>query len=246
MKALLALLSTLLLATCSQPPPLLRADPGRRRTAGRHPQQPGRLLPRQPRPGGPGLRTRQPLRRAPRRARCACTRSGPAKPPSTRSPQDARTSPRPGCRPASSCPASAQFGPGYQLVREHLVYRRRAARPASIREAARGQIEVAAGSAHQRTLRGPAAAAPGPRLDRARGHRHRGDPGRRLAGHGAVHARVAPPSSRSTASVHPELAIALDLSPERALAWVVNTAGHDSQPARPRQRVLRAGARATA
>ena len=28
-------------------------------------------------------------------------------------------------------------------------------------------------------------------------------------------------------SVHPELAIALDLSPERALAWVVSTPGHD-------------------
>ncbi len=29
-------------------------------------------------------------------------------------------------------------------------------------------------------------------------------------------------------SVHPELAIALDLSPERALTWVVSTAGNDS------------------
>ena len=29
-------------------------------------------------------------------------------------------------------------------------------------------------------------------------------------------------------SVHPELAIALDLSPERALTWVVSTAGDDS------------------
>ena len=28
-------------------------------------------------------------------------------------------------------------------------------------------------------------------------------------------------------SVHPELAIALDLSPQRAFAWVVNTGGHD-------------------
>ena len=49
-------------------------------------------------------------------------------------------------------PHGADYGPGYQLVREHLVHRRRTARPGSIVQAARGQIEVAAGSAHQRTL----------------------------------------------------------------------------------------------
>src|SRR5512145_1918100 len=49
-------------------------------------------------------------------------------------------------------PHGVHYGPGYHLVREHLVYRRTASRPRSIRDAGLGQIEVATGSPHQRTL----------------------------------------------------------------------------------------------
>jgi membrane-bound lytic murein transglycosylase F len=123
-------------------------------------------------------------------------------------------------------PDSVQFGPGYQRVREHLVHRRRTRRPASIQEAARGQIEVAAGSAHQRTLEDLRLRYP----DLTWVERADADTEEILAdvSQGKVQYTLA--SSTEFAlnrSVHPELAIALDLSPERALTWVVSTAGDD-------------------
>jgi membrane-bound lytic murein transglycosylase F len=124
-------------------------------------------------------------------------------------------------------PGSVQFGPGYQRVREHLVYRRRTARPANIVQAARGQIEVAAGSAHQRTLEDLRLKYP----ELAWIERADTDTEEILAdvSQGTVQFTLA--SSTEFAlnrSVHPELAIALDLSPERALAWAVSTSGHDA------------------
>jgi membrane-bound lytic murein transglycosylase F len=123
-------------------------------------------------------------------------------------------------------PRTAQYGPGYQRVREHLVYRRRSARPGSITDAARGQIEVAAGSAHQRTLEELRLRHP----DLAWIERADTDTEEILAlvSRGEVQFTLA--SSTEFALnrvVHPELAIAVDLSPERAVAWVVGTAGHD-------------------
>jgi membrane-bound lytic murein transglycosylase F len=123
-------------------------------------------------------------------------------------------------------PRNAHYGPGYQRVREHLVYRRRDRRPASIHEAALGQIEVAEGSAHQRTLQELRLQHP----ELAWVERAGSETEEILAevSRGGVQYTLA--SSTEFALnrvVHPELAIALDLSPERAIAWVVSTAGHD-------------------
>jgi len=123
-------------------------------------------------------------------------------------------------------PRSVHYGPGYHLVREHLVYRRTAVRPRSIRDAAQGQIEVADGSPHQRTLHELRLQHPELTwVERANSETEellaevsRGDVQYTLA------------SSTEFALnrvVHPELAIALDLSPERAMSWVVSTAGRD-------------------
>jgi membrane-bound lytic murein transglycosylase F len=124
-------------------------------------------------------------------------------------------------------PGGAHFGPGYQRVREHLIYRRRTSRPRSIVEAARGQIEVAAGSAHQRTLEDLRLRSP----DLTWIERSDTDTEEILADVSAGKVQYTIATSTEFAlnrSVHPELEIALDLSPERALAWVVNTGGYDS------------------
>ena len=41
-----------------------------------------------------------------------------------------------------------EFGPTYQRVREHLIYRRGATRPGSLAEIGNGDLEIAAGSSH--------------------------------------------------------------------------------------------------
>ena len=92
---------------------------------------------------------------------------------------------------------------------------------------ARGQIEMATGSTHQRTLEELRLRHP----ELAWVERANTDTEEILAelSQGAVQYTLA--SSTEFAlnrSVHPELAIALDLSPQRALAWVVGTSGHDT------------------
>jgi membrane-bound lytic murein transglycosylase F len=48
--------------------------------------------------------------------------------------------------------SGVEFGPAYQRVREHLIYRRGATRPGSLAEIGNGDLEIAAGSSHARTL----------------------------------------------------------------------------------------------
>jgi membrane-bound lytic murein transglycosylase F len=48
--------------------------------------------------------------------------------------------------------ADIEFGPMYQRVREHLIYRRGAPRPASLAEIGNGDLEIAAGSSHAKAL----------------------------------------------------------------------------------------------
>jgi membrane-bound lytic murein transglycosylase F len=45
-----------------------------------------------------------------------------------------------------------EFGPSYQVVREHLIYRRGAVRPGSLAEIGNGDLEIAAGSSHAKAL----------------------------------------------------------------------------------------------
>ena len=49
-------------------------------------------------------------------------------------------------------PKDTGFGPPYQQVKEHLIFRQREARPRNIAQANRGHIEVIMGSAHAATL----------------------------------------------------------------------------------------------
>lgn len=48
--------------------------------------------------------------------------------------------------------AGIEFGPAYQRVREHLIYRRGATRPGSLSEIGNGDLEIAAGSSHAKAL----------------------------------------------------------------------------------------------
>ena len=103
-------------------------------------------------PGGPGLRPRQPVCREPGRAAApvhrAHARSGHrrgrrgSRPHRRRGPLDRHrtaAAARSSARAISACASTSSIAVA-------------PARPASVAEAARGQIEVAAGSAHQRTL----------------------------------------------------------------------------------------------
>jgi membrane-bound lytic murein transglycosylase F len=225
MKALLALVATLLLGTCSQPPPLLEQvlEAGELRVATRN--SPDAYFLGSHGPEGPAYELASrfaaslgvPLRLRVVRTREAAVnevRAGRA---------DIAAA---GLTTGIELPAGVRFGPGYWLVREHLVQRRGEARPSSVRAAARGQIEVAAGSAHLRTLEDLRLREP----DLA--WIERGDTDTEQILNDVSRGTVQYTLASSTEFVlnrpmHPDLAIALDLSPQRALAWVVNAAGHD-------------------
>src|SRR4026209_2540385 len=49
-------------------------------------------------------------------------------------------------------PDNTSFGPPYQQVREHLIFRQDATRPRNLKQANEGHIEVVGGSAHAVTL----------------------------------------------------------------------------------------------
>jgi membrane-bound lytic murein transglycosylase F len=225
MKVLLALLATLLLATCAQPPPLLErilAD-GELRVVTRN--SPDAYYLGSHGPEGPAYELASQFAEhlgVPLRLYTVRTREAAIEEVAAGRAHLAAA----GLSTGVELPDTVQFGPGYQRVREHLIYRRRTERPATIQEAARGQIEVAVGSAHQRTLEDLRLRYP----DLTWIERSDADTEEILAdvSQGKVQFTLA--SSTEFAlnrSVHPELAIALDLSPERALTWVVSTAGDD-------------------
>ena len=226
LKVLLALLTTVLLATCSQPATLLDrilAD-GELRVVTRN--SPDAYYLGSHGPQGPAYELSSrfaeslgvPLRLYTVRTRDAAIDEVAA---------GRAHSAAAGLSTGVELPGGANFGPGYQRVREHLIYRRRTGRPHSIVDAARGQIEVAAGSAHQRTLEDLRLRYP----DLTWIERGDTDTEEILADVSAGKVQFTIASSTEFAlnrSVHPELEIALDLSPERALAWVINTGGYDS------------------
>ncbi len=226
MRILLALLATLLLATCAEPPPLLLQilDAGELRVVTRN--SPDAYYLGSQGPVGPAYELASrfaehidiPLRLYTVRTREAAIEEVAA----GRAHVGAA-----GLSSGIALPPNVQFGPGYHRVREHLIYRGRGARPRSIREAARGQIEVAAGSPHQRTLEDLRLSHP----DLVWVERADTDTEELLAevSRGTVQFTLA--SSTEFAlnrAVHPELSATLDLAPERAISWVVATPGHDS------------------
>ena len=79
--------------------------------------------------------------------------------------------------------AGVAFGPTYQRVREHLIYRRGAIRPASLSEIADGDLEIAAGSSHAKALRAAARRHSRSGMDRKCQHRFAGASGGSRGGH---------------------------------------------------------------
>jgi len=226
MKALLALVATLLLGTCSQPPPLLARvlAAGELRVATRNSPDAYYLGSHGPQGLAYELASRfaeslgVSLRLYTVRTREAAVnevRAGRAHLAAA------------GLTTGIELPEGVTFGPGYQLVREHLVQRRGTARPRSMKAAARGRIEVAAGSAHLRTLEELRLREP----DLVWIERGDTDTEQILSEVSRGTAEYTLASSTEFAlnrPMHPDLAIALDLSPERAVAWAVSTAGHDA------------------
>jgi membrane-bound lytic murein transglycosylase F len=225
MKVLLALVTTLLLATCSQPPPLLQQifERGELRVVTRN--SPDAYYLGSQGPEGPAYELASRFAEhlgVPLRLYTVKTREAAIEEVAAGRAHVAAA----GLSTGVILPKGTQFGPGYQRVREHLLYRRRGTRPASIVQAARGQIEVASGSVHQRTLEELRLAHP----ELAWIEREETDTEEILAevSQGTVQYTLATSTEFAlNRSVHPELAVALDLSPERALAWVVSTSGHD-------------------
>ncbi|HWJ05550.1 MAG TPA: membrane-bound lytic murein transglycosylase MltF [Steroidobacteraceae bacterium] len=226
MKVLLALIATLFLATCGQPPSLLEQvlEQGELRVVTRN--SPDAYYLGSQGPEGPAYELASRFAEhlgVPLRLYTVRTREEAIEEVAAGRAHVAAAGLTTGFR----LPHGAEYGPGYQLVREHLVYRRRTARPGNVVQAARGQIEVAAGSAHQRTLEELRVKHP----ELVWVERADTDTEEILSeiSDGEVQYTLA--SSTEFAlnrSVHPELAIALDLSPQRALAWVVGTGGHDA------------------
>lgn len=225
MKLLIALVATLLLSTCSSPPSLLERvlAEGELRVVSRN--SPDAYFLGSRGPEGPaydlasafaaslGVKLRlYPVRT--REAAVAEVEAGRAHLAAA------------GLSTGQLLPDGVVFGPGYQTVREHLVQRRRAPLPASLTAAAHGQIEVGAGGAHQRTLDELRAQYP----DLVWVERADTDVEEILAqvARGSVQYTLASTTEFSLSRlVNPDLEVALDLSPERAIAWVVSAVAED-------------------
>ena len=118
--------------------------------------------------------------------------------------------------------AGVAFGPVYQRVQEHLVYRHGAQRPGSLADIGRGDLEIAAGSVIAKTLRAARGSLPNlawventgtdsqPLLDRV--------------ADGSINYTIADSTEFALAhDAHPELRIAFDFPGSQSLAWAAST-----------------------
>ena len=118
--------------------------------------------------------------------------------------------------------AGIEFGPAYQRVREHLIYRRGATRPGSLAEIGNGDLEIAAGSSHAKALTRPAIPCRGwcgwktpPPNSQAL-----------LEGvaDGTIDYTIADSTEFALAhDAHPDLRIAFDFPGGQSLAWAAST-----------------------
>jgi len=119
-------------------------------------------------------------------------------------------------------PRHTNFGPPYQQVREHLIFRQGERRPRSLEQAGRGHIEVVAGSSHAATLEQLRAAHP--RLSWVENPVAETEELLYRLSRREFDFTVADSNEFAISrSFHPEIRIALDLSGGKPLAWVVDT-----------------------
>lgn len=119
-------------------------------------------------------------------------------------------------------PDQVAFGPRYQQVKEHLVYRFGSPKPKDLREASNGHIEVATQSAHLATLmqqrrEDPELAwveNPGAETDELLD---------RLTARDLDYTVADSNEFAISRAYHPEIRVAFDLQSSKALAWAVNT-----------------------
>jgi membrane-bound lytic murein transglycosylase F len=122
--------------------------------------------------------------------------------------------------------AGVEFGPVYQRVREHLVYRRGALRPGSLAQIGNGDLEIAAGSSHAKTLRAARDSLP----NLAWIENASTDSQTLLNGvaDGSIDYTIADSTEFALAhDVHPDLRIAFDFPGSQSLAWAVSTRDRD-------------------
>ena len=127
--------------------------------------------------------------------------------------------------PVKAVPGVA-FGPTYQRVREHLVYRHGAIRPNSLAEIGNGDLEIAANSSHAKTLRAARDALPGLAWIENRST----DSQALLDGvsSGDIDYTIVDSTEFALAhDEHPELRIAFDFPGGQSLAWAAST--HDPE-----------------
>ena len=122
--------------------------------------------------------------------------------------------------PAKPIP-NVEFGPVYQRVREHLVYRRGALRPGSLAQIGDGDLEIAAGGSHAKTLRAARDSLP----NLAWVENASTDSQVLLDGvaDGSIDYTIADSTEFALAhDAHPDLRIAFDLSGSQSLAWAAS------------------------
>jgi membrane-bound lytic murein transglycosylase F len=117
--------------------------------------------------------------------------------------------------------AGVEFGPVYQRVKEHLVYRRGSLRPGSLAQIGNGELEIAAGSSHAKTLRAARDALP----DLTWVENDSTDSQALLEGvaDGSIDFTIADSTEFALAhDAHPELRIAFDFPGSQSLAWAAS------------------------
>jgi membrane-bound lytic murein transglycosylase F len=114
-----------------------------------------------------------------------------------------------------------EFGPAYQRVREHLIYRKGAIRPNSLADIGNGDLEIAAGSSYAQTLHAARNALPSLVWIENRST----DSQSLLDGvaDGTIDYTIADSTEFALAhDAHPDLRIAFDLSGTQSIAWAAS------------------------
>ena len=127
-----------------------------------------------------------------------------------------------GLKVPSQAIAGVEFGPAYQRVREHLIYRRGAIPPNSLSEIGNGYLEIAAGSSHAKTLYAARNALP----ELVWVENTSTDTQALLdeVADGSIDYTIADSTEFALAhQAHPDLRIAFDFPGSQSLAWAAST-----------------------